>query len=93
MRINQADSNATERLESERETLPFPVGGVFTGQASTDPKEDTSDMYTSTDDVIASIDLLFDVMQEQIDTISEEVDHSMQMPACENDGFDPLPAA
>ena len=92
MRIEPDNNASTKRLESERETLPFPAGGVFAGQNNPAADEGENEMITSTDDVIASIDRLFDVMQDQMDTISEEVDHTLRIREQDED-FDPYPAA
>jgi hypothetical protein len=92
MQIEPTQAAPNDRIDSDRESLPFPSGGVFAGQ-KTAQSEEENDMYTTTDDVIANIDRLFDVVQGQLDTVSEEVEHHLHLPASEENDYDPLPAA
>ena len=94
MRIESNQAAPTERIDSDRDSLPFPAGGVFAGQKpSTDTSEGERQMMTSTDDVIANIDRLFDVMQGQLDTVTEEAEHRLHLPAMEEDDYEPFSAA
>ena len=93
MRFITDETADIKRVDSDRESLPFPEGGVFAGQRPAKPEQrESDDMIQSTDDVIASIDRLFDVMQDQIDTIADEVDEHFRIHP-EDDDFDPRPAA
>lgn len=59
------------RLESDREVLRFPEGGVF-GCCARKTSE--------SDDVIAGVERVLDRMQAQLDELSEDVDRVFHLP-------------
>lgn len=79
-----------ERLDSERERLPFPAGGVWSLA--------NKGQVTKTDDVIAGIDKLFDSMQGALDSLNEDAEVLDEMLApptyrlsFDDDGEEPYP--
>ena len=67
------ESGAPHRLESDRETLHFPQGGVF-GPAS-------SHSSTKDAEVVDGVDQSLQSMRRQLDELRREVDASLHLPS------------
>ncbi len=62
-----ATNNLSERLESDREVLPFPRGGVFGNTAKTAPNQ-----------TVLEIGKTLDNMQRQLSELSDAVDEVLK---------------
>lgn len=84
-----------ERFESDRETLPFPNGGVFgppdvrTRRSTPTSAAATHDRPASHTDVIAAVERQLDDIQSRIDELACEAD-SIPFPSADDDW---MPAA
>lgn len=83
---NNFHNDFPEHLDSERESLPFPAGGVF----GIEPLRISVEETRSTDDVIASIQDVLRSMHQQMEQLADEVDEILHFPP---DGPDLDPAA
>ena len=66
-------SNDPKHFDSDRDVLPFPIGGVFAGQARPLSSE-SDDGVASVKDVAANIEEHLAAMQRNIDALAEALD-------------------
>lgn len=74
LNLNAGSKSQTSRIESDREVLPFPAGGVF-GPARPGPAPSKSDSRVdSTMRLTQSIEAELDSLQQQLDGLTVELD-------------------
>lgn len=72
LNLNAGHRSAGTRIDSDRDVLPFPTGGVF-GPAP-EPRPNTSTNAKSALDVARSIEAELDQLKHGLDRLSQQID-------------------
>ena len=78
-----------QRFESDRESLPFPIGGVFGPLREGEPEEG---VVWDTNDVVNAIERTIDRMQDQLNELETDVESVIAHIGREGDPFRPSAA-
>lgn len=88
MKLIRTHTQRDSTINSERDSLPFPEGGVF---GRTDEAHERACSAPAHTGYTADIEGVLDEMQRRVDTLSDELDRLFRLPVMDDD--EPRPAA